>query len=110
MKNTKKLIIFVLFTIFAFTSVYHFSQKQRPHVSMPIEQYPLLGSKHAEICDAILGENRNKQELIVMEQDLNVTSKIDDTFLGWGVFKKAQDITMYGSAVYTTDLSKMIAP
>lgn len=62
----------------------------------------------ADFKNAILGEARQKQELIVMEQSL----KIPTTFSKAGlfnlpIFSQVKNVTYYGTGIYTIDLSKL---
>lgn len=58
--------------------------------------------------NAILGKADEKMSLIVLEQDLSVTSTITkDGLFKWGVFQKNKDITYTGNAIYTVNLKEL---
>ena len=64
-----------------------------------------LANIHSDICNIILGEAREKKNLIVLEQDVEVTSSLESTpFIQWDVFKKAKTIFSFGTGVYTVDM------
>ena len=62
---------------------------------------------HNDIRSIILGEARQKQELIVLEQDVEVTSSLETAFINLEIFRLAQTITSVGTGVYTVDMSKI---
>ncbi len=69
-----------------------------------------LGYTAIDFMDAILGSTRLKEELIVMEQDIEYVSLITKAGFGdWAVFRKTKSVTFAGTGVYTVDLSKIDA-
>ncbi len=64
----------------------------------------------ADFQDAVLEEASQHTELIVMEQPLSVETTVTKAGLGnWEIFSKYQDITYYGTGVYTVDLAGLTA-
>lgn len=58
--------------------------------------------------DAILGEASKKQELIVMEQPVKVSTTVTKSGLGnLEIFSKVKNIAYNGTGVYTVDMSKI---
>lgn len=68
---------------------------------------PVMGYTTVEIQDTIAGQSREKSELIVFEQDVQVDSTVDNTFLNLDWFRKSQTMHSYGTAEYTVDLSEV---
>ncbi len=68
-----------------------------------------MGYNSIDFQNAILGEAREKQELIVMEQDVQVDTEISNALANIEIFKKTQMIHTFGTGVYTVDLSKIDA-
>ncbi|MEG1525376.1 MAG: DUF4230 domain-containing protein [Clostridia bacterium] len=66
-----------------------------------------LGYNAFDFSDAILGESRERQELVVMEQDVEVTTKISQALLHIALFSKAKTIRSYGTGVYTVNLANL---
>ncbi|MCQ2512188.1 MAG: DUF4230 domain-containing protein [Lachnospiraceae bacterium] len=65
-------------------------------------------STAVEFKNAILGEAVQKQELIVFEQLLTVSTTISKAGLfNFPLFSKMKNIVYYGTGVYTIDLSKL---
>ena len=63
-----------------------------------------------DFMDAILGSTRLKEDLVVMEQDIEYVSLISKAGFGdWAVFRKTKSVTFAGTGVYTVDLSKIDA-
>lgn len=69
---------------------------------MPDEQ---LGYNRIDFQQAILGETREKSELIVLEQDVDVSTEISHTLANISIFSKSQTLISYGTGIYTIDLS-----
>lgn len=64
------------------------------------------GFTAADFQDAVLGETKQKQELIVMEQSVQMTTTITKAGLGQlKIFSKMKDITFHADGIYTVDLS-----
>ncbi|MCK5129587.1 MAG: DUF4230 domain-containing protein [Clostridiales bacterium] len=67
----------------------------------------VMGYNSIDFQNAILGEARQKQELIVMEQDVQVDSTISNVLANIALFKKTKVIHTFGTGVYTVDMSKI---
>lgn len=65
----------------------------------------LMGYNDVEITQAILGEVRDKNQLIVMEQDIEVQTEISRTLANIPLFEKTKTIYSYGTGAYALDLS-----
>ena len=66
-----------------------------------------MGYAAIDFTNAILGESRERKELVVMEQDVDVTSKISQDLLRLSIFAKAKIIRSYGTGVYTVALDEV---
>ena len=65
-----------------------------------------LSAAHGEIYSIILGEAQERQMLIVLEQNVEVTSALATTpLINWDVFRMVQTITSVGTGVFTVDMS-----
>lgn len=64
-----------------------------------------LGYNRFDFQEAILGETREKSELIVLEQDVDVSTEISHTLANISLFAKSQTLISYGTGIYTIDLS-----
>jgi len=64
-----------------------------------------LGYNRVDFQQAILGETREKSELIVLEQDVDVSTEISHTLANISIFSKSKTLISYGTGVYTIDLS-----
>jgi len=58
---------------------------------------------------AILGESREQQMFVVLEQDVTVDSRISQTVLDLAIFQKTRTVQSYGTGCYAVDLSKLSA-
>lgn len=56
---------------------------------------------------AILGESREQQMYVVLEQDVNVESRISQTVLDLSIFQKTRTVQSYGTGCYAVDLAGM---
>jgi len=65
----------------------------------------IMGYNDVEITQAILGEVRDKNQLIVMEQDIEVQTEISRTLANIPLFEKTKTIYSYGTGAYALDLS-----
>lgn len=75
-----------------------------------LEDNGFIGYTAADFEDAVLGAASEHQELIVMEQPLSIETSITKAGLGnWAIFSKVQNVTYYGTGVYTVDLSHIDA-
>ena len=66
-----------------------------------------MGYNRIDFTNAILGEAREEQELIVMEQDVQVDSEISNALANISLFKKTKVIHSKGTGQYTVDMSKI---
>jgi len=67
-----------------------------------------LSTTHGEIYSIILGEARATQMLIVLEQNVEVTSALATTpLINWDVFRKVQTVTSVGTGVFTVDMQQI---
>ncbi|MBQ1288967.1 MAG: DUF4230 domain-containing protein [Erysipelotrichaceae bacterium] len=65
-----------------------------------------LGYTAADFEEGVIGAATEHKELIVMEQEISVTTTITKAGLAnLEIFSKSKDITMVGAGVYTVDLS-----
>lgn len=74
------------------------------HVTAELSEGAVMGNTTAEIDNAILGEARQKQELVVWEQDVQIESKISKALANLSVFEKTKTIHSFGTGVFTVDL------
>lgn len=68
---------------------------------------PEMGYSRIDFQNAILGETREKSELVVREQDIQVDSQISQALVNLSVFEKTKIVHSFGVGVYTVDLSKV---
>lgn len=73
---------------------------------MPDEE---LGYNKIDFQNAVLGQTREKSELVVMEQDVQVDSQISQALANISLFEKTKTVHSFGTGVYTVDLSKLNA-
>lgn len=64
-----------------------------------------MGYNKIRFQEAILGQTREKSELVVLEQDVQVTSEISQALANIALFEKTQTLISYGVGVYAVDLS-----
>ena len=74
------------------------------HVAAELSEEAVMGNTAAEIGDAILGEARQKQELVVWEQDVQVESKISQALANLAIFEKTKTVRSFGTGVFTVDM------
>ena len=68
----------------------------------------LFNYTEVDFKNAILGEAQKKQELIVMEQPVKVSTTVTKSGLGkLEIFSKVKNIAYNGTGVYTVDMSKI---
>lgn len=65
----------------------------------------VVAPKRIEFTDAILGEAREKQELVVWEQDVQVDSQVTTALANLDIFRKTKVIHSYGTGVYTVNMA-----
>lgn len=67
----------------------------------------IMGYNDVEITQAILGEVRDRDQLIVMEQDIEVQTEISQALANIPLFEKTKTIYSYGTGAYGIDLSAL---
>lgn len=67
----------------------------------------IMGYNDVEITQAILGEVRDRDQLIVMEQDIEVQTEIRRALANISLFEKTKTIYSYGTGAYGIDLSAL---
>ena len=77
------------------------------HVATELSESAVMGNTTAEISAAVLGEARQKQELVVWEQDVQVESAITSALANLAVFSKTKTVRSFGTGVYTVDMGKI---
>lgn len=68
-----------------------------------------MGYNQIDYSDAILGESRTKSDFVVLEQDVEVSTRVSQALANLALFEKSQVIRSFGTGVYTVDLSKLSA-
>ena len=68
-----------------------------------------MGYSKFDFSDAILGESRTRSDLVVLEQDVTVSTRVSQALANLALFEKSQVVRSYGTGVYTVDLSKLSA-
>lgn len=66
-----------------------------------------MGYSAIDFTNAILGEARQKQQLVVMEQDVQVDSVISQALANLPIFAKTKTVHLNGVGVYTVDLGRV---
>lgn len=85
----------------------HTSDETDPMDGEVIEEH-LTGYTAIDFQNAILGEAKEHQELIVMEQPIQYSTTLyKEGPWEWEVFRRTKGITYHGTGVYTVDLSKI---
>lgn len=64
-----------------------------------------MGYNKIQFQDAILGETREKSELVVLEQDVEVSTEISQALANIALFEKTKTLISYGTGIYAVDLS-----
>lgn len=64
-----------------------------------------MGYNKIDFTNAVLGEAREQELLVVYEQDVAADTKVSDAFLNWDIFKKTKVIHSYGKGAFTVELS-----
>ena len=67
-----------------------------------------LGYNTLDFQDAVLGETREKHELVVMEQDVQIDTTITQTLANITLFSKTKGVRSFGRGIYTVDLSGLL--
>jgi hypothetical protein len=68
-----------------------------------------MGYNKVDYSNAILGESRTKSDFVVLEQDVEVSTRVSQALANLALFEKSKIIHSYGMGVYTVDLSKLTA-
>lgn len=68
-----------------------------------------MGYSQIDFSNAILGEARTKSDFVVLEQDVEVSTRVSQALANLALFEKSQVIRSFGTGVYTVDLSKIAA-
>lgn len=71
---------------------------------LPDEQ---MGYNKIDFSNAILGESRTKNDFVVLEQDVTVSTRVSQALANLALFEKSQVIRSYGTGVYVVDLSAL---
>ena len=113
-KKMKKWMIFIcigiviIIGILLFPRIYRFfNPPQEPVYSTYLGETDGIINHSMEIRSVILGEAREKQDLIVMEQDVEVETKLETSLANLEIFKKTKNMISCGTGVYTVDMSKI---
>lgn len=69
------------------------------------EKAELLKNKAIVITENVLGEARQRKELLVLEQDIQVESVWESAWGGLDIFKKTKRIVSYGTGYFDIDLN-----
>ena len=77
------------------------------HVATELTESAVMGNTSAEISAAVLGEARQKQELVVWEQDVQVESAITSALANLAVFSKTKTVRSFGTGVFTVDMGRI---
>lgn len=102
---------FLLATVLGFSSVgdklFDSVNDGKENVDQILDE-TFLGYTALDFTNAILGEASKKQELIVMEQPVKVSTTVTKSGLGnLEIFSKVKNIVYNGTGVYTVDMSKI---
>ena len=77
------------------------------HTVAELSESAVMGNTSADISNAILGEARQKQELVVWEQDVEVDSEISQALANLAIFEKTKRVHSFGTGVFTVDMSSV---
>lgn len=69
------------------------------------EKAELLKNKAIEIKKSVVGEARQRRELLVLEHDIKIESVLESALGGFEIFKKTKKVVSYGTGYYNIDLS-----
>ena len=100
------IIALLLFIAWPRLSAVLFPQPE-PTTAVQLSESAVMGNTKADISNAILGEARQKQELIVWEQDVQVDSEISQALANLPIFGKTKRIHSFGTGVYTVDMGQI---
>jgi len=68
-----------------------------------------MGYNKIDYSNAVLGESRTKSDFVVLEQDVEVSTRVSQALANLALFEKSQVIRSFGTGVYTVDLSRLTA-
>ncbi len=75
---------------------------------MTHENHGWFGFKTTDFEDAVLGENKKETKLQVEKQEAAITyTDTDAGLFDLGIFSRQQDVTAFGTGIYTIDLSQI---
>ena len=80
-----------------------------PTVAVELSESAVMGNVKADIGEAILGEARQKQELVVWEQDVQVDSEISQALANIPIFSKTKSVRSFGTGVFVVDMGSVNA-
>ena len=69
----------------------------------------ILKGKSLQIQNIVLGEARERGELLVLEQDVSVTNLWESAWGNLEIFRKSKEVTSFGTGYYTVDLAPLAA-
>ena len=105
------IIIIAIIAVLAFLAWPQISAMLFPqpetHTITQVSENTVMNNTTAEFTDTILGEARQKQELVVWEQDVQVDSEITQSLANLEIFSKTKLIRSFGTGVYTVDMGKV---
>ena len=78
-----------------------------PHTITQLSENTIMNNTRTEFANVILGEAREKQELVVWEQDVEVESAITQSLANLEIFSKTKVIHSFGTGVYTVNMGKV---
>ena len=94
--------------------IYNMVKPKTPEITpvadqdLTLENHGILGFKAADFEEPILGKSEQQSLLIVDEQEVSVNSVITQAGLfNWAITSKTLNETIYGTGIYTVDLSKV---
>lgn len=67
----------------------------------------LMGYNETQIADIILGETKDKGQLVVMEQEVSIKMDLSRTLWNIPLFEKTKTIYSYGIGGFSVDLSQV---
>ncbi|MBU5486500.1 DUF4230 domain-containing protein [Clostridium sp. MSJ-11] len=105
--KNKTFIIIILSICLGFYGEYYFLVKGNTHSLPGMTKVIEKMSRKTITSEAIVNKLKEKQELIVMEAELEDQVMLDDSWGNFEVFKKITYINFTGKGIYTVDLSKM---
>ncbi|MBR3181311.1 MAG: DUF4230 domain-containing protein [Eggerthellaceae bacterium] len=83
------------------------SPQPETRTAVELSESAIMGNTSTDISNAILGEARQKQELVVWEQDVQVDSEISQALANLAVFAKTKSVHSFGTGVFTVDMGSV---